>query len=322
MLHDITNHVAHPFDVTTKNQYTYKLQPKTFGELCLQTAESISKMSDRPIAVFWSGGIDSTSALTAILQTVPLSRITVVCDHASIDEFPSFYEQKIKNRVKVISLNEFNKRYFEYFSVTGDGGDTVWGVVDNSFWTKNQYTLHLPWQDVIDRSTFDDIDFVEEFCTWSGVDIITWMDLRTWFYLCCKWQDKCARPYTFRGNLTDRDIVPFYDIDDSFQTWAVNNLDNIIGNTWQEYKIPAKQFIHQYHSDTDYLKNKSKVESMSVNYTLSSNYNSYLRLAIDQNYSEIRLPCWPFVDYADIEDFNDQYQLIPHSLLTGRSSSI
>jgi hypothetical protein len=316
MLHDITNHVEHPFNIITKTGYSYKNQTKTFGNICIETAEKILTMSDRAIAVFWSGGIDSTAALVAMLQTAPLDRITVVCNQASIDEFPSFYEHKIKNRVKIMSPTECIQNYNKFYIITGSGGDTVWGVIDESFWKDHQHNIHKHWKDVIDKTIIDDIDFVEEFCSWSNVDINDWVSLRTWFYLCCKWQDKCVHPYSYCNYFKEEDIVAFYDIDNTFQNWTVNNLDKIIGDTWHDYKIPAKEFIHQYHLDTDYLKTKSKVDSISLNYDLSSNYNSCLRIAVDEKFSSVHLPSLPFVDYAEIEDFNDTQMLIPSHLLT------
>jgi hypothetical protein len=316
MLHDISNHVPHPFNIVTKNPYCYSKQNKNFGEICMETAVKIANTTDRPIAVTWSGGIDSTAALVALMQTVELNRITVVCNNNSIDEFPSFYKNKIENRVNVISLTELSDRYGDFFTVSGDGGDTVWAVIDESFWKNNQHKIHLPWQDCIDRTIIDDIDFVENFCSWSGVEIKSWLHLRTWFYLCCKWQDKCMRPYALRQDVTDKDTVAFYDLDTAFQNWTMNNLDKIIGTTWQDYKIPAKEFIHQYHQDSDYLQNKSKVNSFSIDLDLDSKYQTHTRIAVSEHFLGPRLPSWPFIDYADIEDFNDQDGLIPRSIIT------
>lgn len=314
MLHDITNHVPHPFDIVTKNSYQPSSQSKTFGEICIDTAAKIANSTDRQIAVSWSGGIDSTVALVALLQTVEHDRITVVCNRASIDEFPSFYQDKIQNQLKTMSLVELSSHYKDFFTVSGDGGDTVWGVIDDSFWAKNQHVLNHRWQDVIDQSLVD-MDFVEEFCSWSGTEINSWLDLRVWFYLCCKWQDKCMRPYYLRQDLTDSDTIAFYDVDRSFQNWTMNNLDRIIGATWQDYKIPAKEFIYQYHPDVDYLKNKSKVGSFTIDRDLTSTYETYTRIVVTDSFYSPRLPSWPFIDYAEFEDFNDQYQLIPHNLL-------
>lgn len=325
--HDISNHIPHPFDIKTKTAYEFSNEPRTFGDVCLDTAQIISRMTDRIIAVFWSGGIDSTTALVALLQTIPMQQLVVVCNQASIDEFPSFYEHKIKDRVKVISPRLYLQHYRDFFSVTGDGGDTVWGVIDETFWQSNSHKINLPWQDCIDQSVLPDIDFVQEFCTWSGKEIKSWLELRVWFYLCCKWQDKCMRPYYLRCNVSPKDIVPFYDIDRSFQNWTMNNLDLIIGKRWVDYKIPAKEFILRYHNDADYLRYKSKVGSIYFDFYNCDNgqtrtewptldLQSHYRIAVHEDFVDFPLSSWPFVDYAEIEDFNDQFGLIPSRILS------
>jgi len=320
--HDISNHVPHPFHIKTQNPYTFANESRSFGDICLATADKISHMTDRPIVVSWSGGIDSTAALVALMQTVTHNRLFVVCNNYSIDEFPSFYEQKIKNKLQVITPLHYANNYQDFFSVSGDGGDTVWATIDQSFWNSNHEKFNLPWQDCIDRDILDDIDFVEEFCSWSGRDIKTWLDLRTWYYLCCKWQDKCMHQYSLISGLTDKDAVPFYNVDSSFQQWTMNNLDQIIGIQWQDYKIPAKQFIYDFHSDVDYLQNKTKVDSVyldpdliTVTGDLSNNINMTTpRIAISENFCDYQLPSWPFISYKEIEDFNDKYQLFDQSL--------
>jgi hypothetical protein len=315
MLHDITNHVKHPFNIVTKTPYQYSVQEKSFDDICIATAEKITKITDRNIAVSWSGGIDSTVALVALMQTVPHNRLTVVCNRASIEEFPSFYEEKIKNQLNTISPLELNQNFSNFFTVGGDGGDTVWGVLDDSFWGEYQSNMHSPWVDNINRAVIDDIDFIEEFCSWSEVNITTWLELRIWFYLCCKWQDKCMKPYFLYQNVTNADVAAFYDIDQSFQHWTMNNLDKIIGKKWEDYKVPAKQFIYNYHADSDYLKNKSKVNSVGLDTELASVHQSYLRIAVLEDFSGPKLPSWPFIDYSEIEDFNDATTLIPQVLV-------
>ncbi len=315
--HDITNHVPHHFNIKTKNAYRYQLETRSFGEVCLDVARKIAMHTDRPIAVFWSGGIDSTSVLVAMMQTIDPDRLFVVCNQGSIDEFPSFYDEKIKNQVRTISPPDLHLNYDSYFSVSGDGGDTVWAVIDDSFWANDHARIHTPWQDCIDRNIIDDIDFIEEFCSWSGVDIKTWLELRAWFYLCCKWQDKCMRPYWLRHDITDSDIVAFYDFDASFLNWTMHNLDKMIGARWTDYKIPAKQFIYQYHKDVNYLQNKSKVDSIYLHTALQTkaNYGNYQCLAVTEKFTGPKLPCWPFLDCAEFEDFNDQWNLIPRNML-------
>jgi hypothetical protein len=98
----------------------------------------------------------------------------------------------------------------------------------------------------------------------------------------------------------------------------MNNLDNIIGKTWEEYKIPAKQFIYDFHNDNDYFQHKSKVNSSSLEVDLVSKESLafHRRFVIPEDFSSIQLKSWPFIDYAEIEDFNDQHMLIPSKFLS------
>ena len=123
------------------------------------------------------------------------------------------------------------------------------------------------------------------------------------------------RSYYLRTDLTAADTVAFYDVNSSFQHWAMNNLHNIIGPTWQDYKIPAKQFIYQYHDDSNYLRHKSKENSTSLGSALMTKNMLDQRIVVGSNFSDYHFKLWPFVDFADFEDFNDLHNLIPRTLL-------
>jgi hypothetical protein len=315
---DITGHVQHHFNIVTKNPYVYQSNTQTFEQVCMAAADKISRLTDRPIAMLWSGGIDSTSALVSLLKTMPSDRITVVCNHVSISEYTSFYNDIIKDRLNVLSLNEWLLSKDKYFTVSGCGGDCVWGVIDQSSWKNNSDNFNKPWKQSLNKDIAPDFEFIEEFCSWSGVDIKTWLDLRTWFYICCKWQDKCLWSYTMRADLAADDMCAFYDVDNSFQTWSLNNLDKIIGNSWHQYKVPAKQMIHQYHADSNYLQFKSKEDTGELS-TVLKNFDilkqNPAKIVIFEDYSTCHLPSWPFLDMFEFEKFNNEFELIPHDVL-------
>lgn len=316
MQHDISGHVPHPFDIKTKTPYQFRHEPRIFGDVCLETAQTISDMTDRMIAVSWSGGIDSTAVLVAFMQTIPNQRLVVLCNQASIDEFPSFYELKIKDRVKVINPKVYLQHYQDFFCVSGAGGDPTWGYIDDISWQSYSDKINLPWQDCIDQSVMPDIDFLQEFCTWSGREIKSYLELRVWFYLCCIWQEGCMYPFSLRSEFSPKDMVSFYDTA-SFQNWTMNNLDKIIGQKWYDYKRPAKEFIFRYHDDADYLRYKSKGYSryLGPDWVTLSNLQCHSRIAVHEDWLDFSFASWPFIDYAEIEDFNDQFGLIPSEIL-------
>jgi hypothetical protein len=316
MIHDISGNVPNPLNVESILEYKFQSTSSTFGDVAIAVAKKIASNTDRRIAVNWSGGIDSTTALVALIQTVPASRLVVVCNEQSIAEFPSFYHEVIQPNIETMTHDEWFTTALEFFNVSGDAGDTVWGTIDQSFWENHHHTFNNPWHSWVDQSLID-IEFVEEFCTWSKVKINTVLELRIWFYLCCKWQDKTAMFYLDRPGLTSSNGVPFYNVDNTFQNWTMNNLDKIIGERWADYKIPAKQFINNFFNDVDYFTNKTKVDSTSMKPSARFQYimNKTGNFAMDTNYQTHILPSWPIIDAVQFEDWNDQYHLIPGDIL-------
>jgi hypothetical protein len=316
VIHDITGHVKHPFNITARRTYNWQHNARSFDQVCLDTAQKISLATNKPIAVLWSGGIDSTVALVSLLQTVPWNRISVVCNADSQSEYMTLWQDIISPNFHVMDFEAWQNQAADYFTVSGDAGDTVWSVIDHSFYNQSHY-FNTPWKDWANRELFPSLDFIEEFCTWSGRDIKTVLDLRTWFYLCCKWQDKSMELFVKRPGLTDKDATGFFDFSDDFLTWTMNNLDNIIGDTWQSYKLPAKKFIFSFHKDRNYLENKEKEYSISIiskgiHWLLK---NNQAKFAIDENYHGHTLPSWPFLDFHQFEDWNDVHKLIPMKYL-------
>jgi len=316
MIHDITGHIPNPMNVETNIAYNFVSTCDTFDKVAVATATKIANSTTRRIAVTWSGGIDSTSALVALMQVVPWSRLIVVCNESSINEFPEFYYRVIQKNIETITHAEWFERTLDFFSVSGDAGDTVWGAIAHGTWNDQNKNFNKPWQDFLSQTQVD-ADFIEEFCSWSGTKIKTFLELRVWFYLCCKWQDKAMKFYYDNPHHTLDSGVPFYNVDNLFRNWAMNNLDLIIGQRWCDYKIPAKQFINNFFNDKDYLFNKTKVESMSMHWATHAQafkHNSGC-IALDTNYQNHTLPSWPLIDSVQFEDWNDQYQLTPTKLL-------
>ncbi len=62
------------------------------------------------VCVFWSGGIDSTFGLSAILKNWPiqdLDRLIVCCNDESIKENTEFYRKFIDQKLRQVSMNDF-----------------------------------------------------------------------------------------------------------------------------------------------------------------------------------------------------------------------
>ncbi|CAB9526734.1 Carboxy-S-adenosyl-L-methionine synthase [Seminavis robusta] len=93
----------------------------------------------QPLIVCWSGGIDSTAVLVALLQTRPNNNntrsISILHDDESIQENPSFYAQHIQGKLSCIlrhnkTLSELAQLYADSQAsilVTGELGDQLFG---------------------------------------------------------------------------------------------------------------------------------------------------------------------------------------------------
>jgi hypothetical protein len=314
MVHDISNHAPHPFDIVTDINYQFDSCDRSFGEICLQTAQTIVLGTDKPIAVCWSGGIDSTVALTALLQVAPPDRIFVVLNEDSINEYPNFYQDIIKDRIATLTHCEWLEQFNNFYTVSGDTGDVVWGVIDKAFWKQHEH-FNTPWRDWINTDIAPSTEFIEEFCSWSGTKIHTVLELRIWFYLCCKWQDKAMMFFARTPGMTPLLGNGFFNYK-NFQNWTMNNMDQIIGNAWHNYKIPAKQFINNFHNDADWFATKTKFNSGTIDMytTINMILNDHSTFAISDAYHSCSVKSWPFVDPIYIEDWNDQYNLWPTQL--------
>lgn len=317
-IQDRSGHIAHPCNIVTTNPYQWRSDSQDFSTVCLKTASKISQHTDRPLAVLWSGGIDSTTALVALLQTVPWERIVVVCNQHSELENPGLFKKIIQPHLQVLSVTDWQQNKDQYFTVSGDAGDTTWAVLDHSAFEQN-HNFNQPWRQVLDLSPMEgNTDFLEMFCSWSGRTINTVLELRAWFYLCCKWQSKSMVLFHDNPGLNPQNACAFYDFDDGFSIWTMNNLDKIIGDHWHQYKMPAKKFIFDFDGNTDYYTYKEKEYSVSLKFKKVWHIkNNQLSFAMDQNYNAYGLSCLPFMDMHLFEDWNDQHQLIPVEYLRG-----
>ena len=230
----------------------------------------------------WSGGIDSTVVLISMLETKPHDRdLHVRFTEESIKEFPSYYDKVVsKNWVPTPKKDLYDPIFYSdenFLKISGDCGDQVFGsdsVVDNND------AFHSPWE-TIKKWDLEDIysyslnniyesdvqmkdtmfEFLHEHTSYCPFEIKTIYDLYWWVNFSLKWQHvKYRMPITFSAGIAHSSAIAFFDTTD-FQKWSLSNHDIKHNTTWTSYKQPAKDFIHKYHHDLDYLKNKKKVGS-------------------------------------------------------------
>ena len=241
---------------------------KTFEEICEQEAERIVKLN-RPIAVYWSGGIDSTLALISLIKAGAVD-ITVVMTSASILEYPLFYNIYIKNKLKVrrvrpsiipdVDPNEL--------IVTGEFGDQAMGSVVILDYPDFHNIQNDAWEPYV-RAKYGDryIELIGEQLKHAPFPIITVFDYLWWMNYSCKWQHVLVRMSginTEHTKLFMNNVEHFYRADD-FQRWSMNE-DNHrslkLKDTPSSYKFVMKTLIADFTKDTTYERDKLKLGSL------------------------------------------------------------
>ena len=113
---------------------------KSFSDVSDERGLEIKKiLANNPgirIALYYSGGIDSTCVLVSLIKNLSpaeLSRISVALSFHSIAEYPSFFEKYILDKIDIIDLsygeiNYTTLREKGYFVITADNGDSMFGT--------------------------------------------------------------------------------------------------------------------------------------------------------------------------------------------------
>ena len=255
-----------------------------FDDVCLARARDILD-EDREIALFWSGGIDSTTALSALLMEASAAereRLHIFLRPRSIAEYPEYFASHVHGLRHTIIAGEaadafrsgpgrtfssdvgpiLAREAREKLIVTGEHGDQIFGSIKLA---ENPEWIGRPASEFLHDPTFDahrdEIEGLNAACPVPVGDIAT---LLWWWNFAVKWQE-----ITFRGlsDLDDgsafRNIRHFFRTED-FQRWSIANPDLKIRDSLESYKWPAKEFIYRFAGDADYRDHKTKVGSLRV----------------------------------------------------------
>jgi hypothetical protein len=281
---------------TISNRFKYrvltsipKIPPiftKSFKDICFERAQEIVDLN-KPISIMWSGGIDSTGVLTTLMQIALPKQITVLFEPRSLIEYPWFFENHIKGKLKYKILDQHIWRYERNpneILVTGQNGDQLF---TNSAILDNFKFKDLPWIDIFDqpslfyerapheavdqiRSMFEKQSVrnhirnnVQSFLDKSPFEIKTAFDFYWWVNFAIKWQAVEMRPNSLNSTITAEKHLSLYNFYNStdFQLWSMVNHDLKVKDTKESYKYVIKDMIYNFTGDADYRDYKLKESS-------------------------------------------------------------
>lgn len=257
-------------------------EPRLFGDLCDARGEELVELAlriDREIALFWSGGIDSTAALIAIERAAErhgcVGRIRVMLSLSSVQEYPRLFLDRIHGRLRYRAVShpvadDLDPRRI---NVTGEHGDQLFGSQLLRTYVQRGVAFE-PWEDSLPLVMIERLRdpfaarrvyrYLLPVLTSAPVPLRTLFDAMWWFNFALKWQDVMLRLIAGRG--TDAHAAygathHFFRTPE-FQAWALANTPGTVVSPWSTYKQVAKRYILDATGDRTYFLEKEKEDSL------------------------------------------------------------
>ena len=263
-----------------------------FDELCQARAEEIVNEAigaDRRIQVLWSGGIDSTVALIALMGAAremdASERLQVLCSVESVTEYQRFFHQHVWKQWEICAVGYPLSQYLsaDAIVVTGEHGDQLFGSDFLQPYVANGLAF-LPWHEGLPFAlagnglSAEQADAVTEYLRplmdACPVDVDTLFDFFWWLNFSCKWQSVTLRiPANTDQPRSAFESIRHFFRTDGFQRWSVFQHPRESLESWREYKMPAKRYIHAYTGDEEYLIEKEKQRSLRLVIAGEPQYN-------------------------------------------------
>ena len=182
---------------------------RSLEEIFIERAEEIWSM-DRPVRLWWSGGIDSTAALVAFLRTKkPEHKLTVYLGEPCKKENPDFWEllclmDDIEVQFNTMeTIFEFSPNWCDgSINVTGEPGDPVWGtfaIEEHIHESNKHWTDVFNWESTQQKLHNINISLLMEFCERFNakcpIEVRNAFDFLWWIAFAVKWQWNFTTPH-------------------------------------------------------------------------------------------------------------------------------
>jgi hypothetical protein len=214
---------------------------KSFKQIVFDRAKELVA-TGKKLNVAWSGGLDSTTMLMALLEIADPKQIKVFCSYTSIVESGSLFDTHIRPRgVEYdISVSLVNPTYDDGLILCGYPCDQLFGRYANL--QPNEFTMN--WRDWV---LVNQVPIVEQMLEkFPGEPIVTVPEYLSFIELNIKWEKtKYSRARTLPKHIADR-VVNFYENVD-FQKWSIGRYeDKFYGTDPKGNKYPLKLILKDF----------------------------------------------------------------------------
>lgn len=266
---------------------------KDFAQIITDRVEDIFSRVENPM-VLWSGGIDSTLIIAALL--VHDKEFTVGYTSSTRSEYPWLFTNLIRGRYLKIRMEyvgdaNFFKLQRKYHIITGQIGDQIIGteLYFKPGTAELRDNLLTNYREVLSPFLLDMFQYHLDF---FPTDINDYADFLWFISFVFKYQFLCLGFAPLIGmdtTWTDR-YTNFFDSPD-MQRWAMSNREFnkkfIVDNKPLLYKEIYKRYIWHVFGDRDYYDTKFKVSSLNSHFDSDMYFNP--RVSIIESEGQMRI---------------------------------
>lgn len=317
---DRTQTINQPVQTWIGRAWAVPTQPLTLEQALSSRVQSLLS-HNLPVNIFWSGGVDSTTAITAFLKygSCP-DQIRVVHTNTSVQEHPEYLKWLHQQHPKVstVNLDQDPGAELDGIVVTGDGGDESHGNIDRAFVESHGMTvLDQPWQDFFQSQGAQQelLDFCEKFFAHAGIPIRTVLEARWWYYAMCHVPSalnhgKVPGIVQYHPSIDLSNVQGFLDCAE-YDSFIYFNLEKIHpGRDYNNWRSWFKQYCYDFDGLEHWYQYKRKTGSGwypdSVHRRLVLDNQNWI--AILESGEIIRTPNLPLVSVLEL-DVKYQQQL-------------
>lgn len=254
-------------------------------DMRVQQAIEQARTHDLPIVAMFSGGIDSTVIMTAVMKYFPQDlkdRLVVRMTNASYVENPTFFNNVInKNNIAYSSDRSYN--YNNAMILHGDPADALWlggNVLDFNAAYPNSHNKSLKDAEGIviewltkrtDKQYAEWLfPFLQQEASSVGLELKTVSDFFWWIIfnynfplMCLKHAGEVSNPQTDINYANYEKNQFMWYASDEYQIWSIQAqyAQSKFDGTVRSYKMEAKEYIYEYDKNQWYRDYKTKVHS-------------------------------------------------------------
>lgn len=277
------------------------------------------------IAAQWSGGVDSTTMVLALMKNgVSKEDLVILHDSASVEEYPEFYKKfkgegwnfkEVKSWIPTLSNIDTN------VITNGWCADQLFGSV---FFHTDPSVYFTPIQELIQNQSVQGVSCTADQCAelyeaihdygknTFDVDLQIAAELGWFINFTCKWTwVSTFNELMLVGTKNQKKTQCFYETL-PFQEWSVGNFEEIAKHNIYDpdkaeyYKRPLKEYCQEVFKDEHYFQTKTKVPSWGIRGVMqkATTYNRVVKTT--EKYYIFKYPIYS----ASIEDPNKFIQKI------------